>query len=74
MARKKQDMRKREESKIDQAKHKANVGHSEKKNSVIGELQKNPLMASIVGATLMGGQDAKPFKRDNIPKNHSSLS
>ena len=47
-------MRKREESKIDQAKHKANVGHSEKKNSVIGELQKNPLMASIVGATLMG--------------------
>ena len=66
-------MRKREESKIDQAKHKANFGHTEKKNSVIGDLQKNPLMASIVGATLMG-QDAKPFKRDNIPKNHSSLS
>ena len=61
-------MRRKEESKIDQAKHKAN-----KQTGVLGELQKNPLMANLVGATLMG-QDAKPFKRDNIPKNHSSLS
>ena len=47
-------MRRKEESKIDQAKHKANFGHMGKQNSVIGELQKNPLMANIVGATLMG--------------------
>ena len=39
-------MKRREESKIDQAKHKANLGHIDKKTSMIGD-KGNNLLASI---------------------------
>ena len=74
MARKKQVEKRKEESWIDEAKHKAKHGFAVKKTNVIGELtKKDPLMASIVGATLMGG-DVKNAKREHVPKNHSSMS
>ena len=44
-------MKKREESKIDQAKHKATLGHTDKKQSMIGDKSNNPL-ANIVTAQL----------------------
>ena len=74
MARKKQVEKRKEESWIDEAKHKAKHGFAARKTNVIGELSKNnPLMASIVGATLVGG-DVKTTKREQVPKNHSSMS
>ena len=39
-------MKKREESKIDQAKHKATLGHTDKKQSMLGD-KSNNLLASI---------------------------
>ena len=65
-------MKRREESKIDQAKHKANLGHIDKKTSMIGD-KGNNLLANI--ASLQpAGIEPKQGKRDHIPKNYSSLS
>ena len=65
-------MKKREESKIDQAKHKATLGHTDKKQSMIGD-KSNNLLASIANVQL-AGQEPKQNKKDHIPKNYSSLS